>query len=391
MSREKSPTPTILPELSERFLDEVLNSAKSQATYAASLRVLQEWATATGLTHAGRPLPAHALGVDSLATLYSWLRSPMPGRTPGARSHRGRAASADKAGVGRAKAYSDATIQLHLTVCKRYLAWLDGEQRLAPGVSSEAMVKRLATKLKRNTLDPNRREAPVHLELLAGYWRRQAAQYASRPGTPPASGTKALKAERRRIQKQLECLRNQALISVLYCTAGRAAEVVQLRRSGLRSPLPGSEFWTHTIRGKGNKDRQVYLDQATMQDIAVYLEARKAQGDHRDGLWPSHNPHYPSGRISTVTVWRIVKVTAAAVSALRREVDPDFPAIVASPHLFRHRRAQDLANAGVRLDVLQTLLGHADISTTRRSYAQHTPDAIVMAQLAAANRSNRAR
>lgn len=370
-------TGPILPEDADQFLDEILGDRpRSRTTYRASLRVLQEWAVSARLTTARSPLPAQALNNDSLARFFGWMRRPAPGRTPGAHSHRDKAKPAGKSKHAVGRVYADATIALHLTVATRYVRWLDSEGLLSADVSAEAVDRRLKLKTGRGGLEPRRREAPQHVDKLFGYWlaEAQAVQATITTDLPPG--------RRRALEhKHLECLRNEALIRVLYTTAARVSELLRLRKRDLRHPLPGLAYWTATILGKGNKDRQIYLDETAIRAIAHYLKARESLGDGRARLWPSHNPRRPSEQISSKTAWAIVKATANAVTARLRSTDPKFPEIKVGPHLLRHARAQGLANAGVRLDVLQTILGHEDISTTRRSYAQHTPDAIVMDQL----------
>ncbi len=376
----------VLPEDADRFLDEILGDRpRSRTTYRASLRVLQEWAVSTRLTAARSPLPAQALKNDSLARFFGWMRRPAPGRTAGARGHRNKTKSETKSKKDESRVYADATIALHLTVATRYVRWLDSEGQLSANVSAEAVSRRLKLKTGKGGLEPRRREAPQHVDKLFGYWlgEAQAVQATITADLPPG---------RRRLleHKHLECLRNEALIRVLYTTAARVSELLRLRKRDLRRPLPGSTYWTATILGKGNKDRQIYLDETAIRAIAQYLQARESVGDGRARLWPSHNPRRPSEQISAKTAWAIVRETAQAVTARLRTADPKFPGIKVGPHLLRHARAQGLANAGMRLDVLQTILGHEDISTTRRSYAQHTPDAIVMDQLAQVARTEAA-
>lgn len=294
----------------------------------------------------------------------------------GARGHRDKVRPS-KAKEAGGRDYADATIALHLTVATRYVRWLDSEGLLSADVTAEVMSQRLKLKTGMGGLEPRRREAPQHVDKLFGYWLGEA-QAVQAPITADLTPTR----QRALQHKHLECLRNEALIRVLYTTAARVSELLRLRKRDLRCPLPGSDYWTATILGKGNKDRQIYLDEKAIRAIAQYLQAREAVADGRTRLWPSHNPRRPSGRISSKTAWAIVRETADAVTAQMRSTDPRFPKIQVGPHLLRHARAQALANAGMRLDVLQTILGHEDISTTRRSYAQHTPDAIVMEQLA---------
>ena len=51
------------------------------------------------------------------------------------------------------------------------------------------------------------------------------------------------------------------------------------------------------------------------------------------------------------------------------------------PHAFRHLRAQHLSDEGMPITSLQTLLGHASISTTRDIYAPKTPSAALLEEL----------
>ena len=383
MTRSAEPpalTGPVLPEDADTFLDEILGDRpRSRTTYRASLRVLQEWAVAARLTPTRSPLPARTLTNDSLARFFGWMRRPAAGRTPGARGHRNKVTLTGRGKDAGGRVYADATIALHLTVATRYVRWLDSEGRLSADVSAETMSRRLKLKTGKGGIEPKRREAPQHVDRLFGYWSSEAESVR-------AGLTDDLTPARRRTleHKILECLRNEALIRVLYTTAARVSEILRLRKRDLRRPLPGSPFWTATILGKGQKDRQIYVDESAIRAIAHYLQERESVGDGRARLWPSHNPRRPSEQISAKTAWAIVRETADAVTARIRATDPRFPKIQVGPHLLRHARAQALANAGMRLDVLQTLLGHEDISTTRRSYAQHTPDAIVMDQLAQA-------
>jgi len=248
-----------------------------------------------------------------LARFFGWMRRPAAGRMPGAKGHRDRVPARGNAKEASGRVYTDATIALHLTVATRYVRWLDSGGRLSADATAEAISRRLKLTTGKGGLEPKRREAPQHVDKLFGYWSTEAQAV-------QAQITADLTPARRRTleHKYLECLRNEALIRVLYTTAARVSELLRLRKRDLRRPLPGSDYWTATILGKGNKDRQIYLDEKAIRAIAQYLQAREAVADGRARLWPSHNPRRPSEQISAKTAWAIVRETADAVTARLR-------------------------------------------------------------------------
>jgi integrase/recombinase XerD len=109
------------------------------------------------------------------------------------------------------------------------------------------------------------------------------------------------------------------------------------------------------VRGKGNKERLVPLNQAARTAMREYLALlSKAAADARTKwLFPSFGE---AGHLTRQHFARELK-TLAAAAGLR-------PAQV-SPHVLRHAFASHLLHNGADLRVVQTLLGHADISTTQ--------------------------
>jgi integrase/recombinase XerD len=109
------------------------------------------------------------------------------------------------------------------------------------------------------------------------------------------------------------------------------------------------------VRGKGGKERLVPLNQAARTAMRAYLD-RLAEAD-RDArskwLFPSFGE---SGHLTRQHVARELKGLAAAAGIGAERV---------SPHVLRHAFASHLLQNGADLRVVQTLLGHADISTTQ--------------------------
>jgi integrase/recombinase XerD len=114
------------------------------------------------------------------------------------------------------------------------------------------------------------------------------------------------------------------------------------------------------VRGKGNKERLVPLNDASRQAMADYLAAIEAlkQGKKKNTvaskwLFPSFGE---SGHLTRQHFARDLKELAAATGLAPRLV---------SPHVLRHAFASHLLHNGADLRIVQTLLGHTDISTTQ--------------------------
>ncbi|MBN8981072.1 MAG: tyrosine-type recombinase/integrase, partial [Rhizobiales bacterium] len=113
------------------------------------------------------------------------------------------------------------------------------------------------------------------------------------------------------------------------------------------------------VRGKGNKERLVPLNEASKQAMADYLAALDDAGKERNKaaqtkwLFPSSGE---SGHLTRQHFARDLKELAQSVGIA--------PHLV-SPHILRHAFASHLLHNGADLRIVQTLLGHTDISTTQ--------------------------
>jgi integrase/recombinase XerD len=145
-------------------------------------------------------------------------------------------------------------------------------------------------------------------------------------------------------------LRDRAMIEVLYATGLRVTELVQLRLSDVRL----DQGYLQCL-GKGHKQRLVPLGDVAVGWIRRYLtEARPALTKKKDGPFLFVNAK--GGRpLTRGGFWALLK-THTARAGIRAHV---------SPHVLRHSFATHLLERGADLRAIQTMLGHADLSTTQ--------------------------
>ena len=156
-------------------------------------------------------------------------------------------------------------------------------------------------------------------------------------------------------QQRLRAFRLYCLLEVLYATGLRVSELVALPRSAATRDVR-----MIVVRGKGAKERLVPLNDAARQAMAEYLAAmealhtdRKKSSLNSKWLFPSFGE---SGHLTRQHFARDLKELAVAAGLSARQV---------SPHVLRHAFASHLLHNGADLRIVQTLLGHTDISTTQ--------------------------
>jgi integrase/recombinase XerD len=143
--------------------------------------------------------------------------------------------------------------------------------------------------------------------------------------------------------------RDRALLEVLYATGLRVSELIGLRPQDIDLAVG-----LVTAFGKGRKERLVPLGSIARRWVEQYLDDTRPallKGRRCDALFVSNR----GGRLSRMGVWGIVRrhaLTAGIASVL-------------TPHVLRHSFATHLLERGADLRSLQSMLGHADISTTQ--------------------------
>jgi len=149
----------------------------------------------------------------------------------------------------------------------------------------------------------------------------------------------------------LDNLRNTCLMEILYATGLRATELVSLPVAATRG-----DPRMILVRGKGGRERMVPLSPPAREALTEWLAARdageKGKPNKSTFLFPSRGK---KGHLTREAFFLFVK-DLAAFSGL----DPKS----VSPHTLRHAFATHLLAHGADLRSIQTLLGHADVSTT---------------------------
>jgi integrase/recombinase XerD len=155
--------------------------------------------------------------------------------------------------------------------------------------------------------------------------------------------------------RRLRALRLYCLLEVLYASGLRVSELVSLPRSAART-----DGRMIVVRGKGNKERLVPLNDASRQAMSDYLAATETAKSGKGSNTPPSKWLFPSfgesGHLTRQHFARDLKELAAASGLSPRLV---------SPHVLRHAFASHLLHNGADLRIVQTLLGHTDISTTQ--------------------------
>lgn len=154
--------------------------------------------------------------------------------------------------------------------------------------------------------------------------------------------------------RRVRALRLACLLEVLYATGLRVTELVTLPLSAARR-----DARMIVVRGKGGKERFVPLNNSAKQAMADYLAAMEAAPNEAEAarsskwLFPSFGE---SGHLTRQHFARDLKELASAAG---------IPPRLISPHVLRHAFASHLLHNGADLRIVQTLLGHTDISTTQ--------------------------
>ncbi len=148
-------------------------------------------------------------------------------------------------------------------------------------------------------------------------------------------------------------LRDRALLELLFSSGLRVSELVNLNRDHINTKR--REFM---VRGKGQKDRPIFISKTAAEYIDAYLATRT---DTLAPLFLNYSRNNTSDttgdfrRLTTRSVQRTIS-KYAKLAGITKHV---------SPHTMRHSFATDLLMNGADIRSVQSMLGHSNISTTQ--------------------------
>ncbi|MEZ5314176.1 MAG: site-specific tyrosine recombinase XerD [Thermoanaerobaculia bacterium] len=254
---------------------------------------------------------------------------------------------------------SPRTVEAYRADLLRFAAWLEGEQRgELPTATADAVASHLRW-LARRDISP--RSARRAMASMRGFYGELVAA-GERPDDPleHLEAPRLWKALPRVLsEEEVASLlaapdvatplgaRDKAMLELLYATGLRVSELVGLRLAQLHL-----EAGYLIAFGKGSKERVVPVGEVAEGAIASYLrEVRPQLAEGR------HDTLFVNARGRAMTrqgFWQLIKKYGRQ-AGIRTTL---------SPHVVRHSFATHLLEHGADLRVVQTLLGHADISTT---------------------------
>jgi integrase/recombinase XerD len=153
-------------------------------------------------------------------------------------------------------------------------------------------------------------------------------------------------------------IRDAAMLSLLYDSAARIQEFIDLSMGDLRIIQPA----TLTITGKGRKTRQVPIMKGTFKLLEKYISMNSLSGKQSSGhpLFVSHT----GNRFTRPGVTHVLNKYCL------QAFGPDGLTIPVTPHILRHSKGMHMLHAGINIYYIKKFLGHSDLSTTERYYVR---------------------
>lgn len=148
-------------------------------------------------------------------------------------------------------------------------------------------------------------------------------------------------------------VRDRAILELLYSSGLRVSELVNLNRDHIN--LKRMEFM---VRGKGQKDRPVFISPQAAEWVQAYIDIREDTSPALFARVGGHKKVDTTGDYLRLTARSVQRIVAhyAVLAGITKKV---------SPHSLRHSYATDLLMNGADLRSVQAMLGHSNIATTQ--------------------------
>jgi len=151
----------------------------------------------------------------------------------------------------------------------------------------------------------------------------------------------------------IQGLRDRAILELLFSSGLRVSELVNLNRDHIN--LKRKEFM---VRGKGQKDRPIFISDSAAEWVTKYLNKRNDNIDPLFINYSGKSSDNQTGNFKRLTVRSVQRLVAkyAKLAGITKHV---------SPHTLRHSFATDLLMNGADLRSVQEMLGHSNVATTQ--------------------------
>lgn len=147
--------------------------------------------------------------------------------------------------------------------------------------------------------------------------------------------------------------RDQAILELLYTSGMRASELIALRLSAI-----DYKRRCINVRGKGNKDREVYFSPSAEKSMKEYYRGLREKLIVDYPTFPKPAAFFLNAKGKPLTVRGLEYILTSIDKKLGLHLD-------LHPHALRHTFATTLLEEGIDLRTIQTLLGHESINTTQ--------------------------
>lgn len=209
----------------------------------------------------------------------------------------------------------DSSVQTHINTLRSFFSWLDVE---------DVIRKNPMRKIKSLKIDRIRARRPLTAEELE------------------------------QLRDGCKTYKEKALVEFLVSSGCRLGEIV-----GLRIDRVDWQTRSVVVRGKGNKERTVYFSVRAKMMLQAYFKQRKGG----DTLFASSRTPYAPMKARAIQ--KALRLIGERAKEQRR----------IHPHLLRHTFASDAINHGMKIEIIQQLLGHSDPKTTL-IYAELSPKTV---------------